>query len=211
VQYQEPDGDWVRDVFSEPAPDLRVEKWVDGSGESFPGGPVVFNIRYQNQGDAAGEAILTDTLPLSTTYISDSSGFTAFVSSGVVTWSLGTVQPYTLPVQFQLVLTNSASPSDTLRNQVDIDALYDTNRDNNHAEAEVHITDALPNLYVNKNANPGDPAPGQLFRYDINYGNQGLVASGPVWLACGPRWSPPAGRSSSTRRRCRATTATVSS
>ncbi len=182
VQYQEPDGDWVRNVFQEPAPDLRVEKWAEGSGQSFPGGPVIFNIRYQNNGQAAGQAILTDTLPANTVYASDTSGLTPFVAGGVITWNLGVVQPYTLPVQFQLVLTNSAEAGDDLLNQVDIGALYDNNLGDNHAEATVHVAAGQPDLYVNKYPNPGDPAPGQLFRYDINYGNQAAVASGPVWL-----------------------------
>ncbi len=183
VTYSEPDGDQVINIFREPAPDLQVEKWVEGNGQSFPGGPVAFNIRYQNNGQAAGEAILTDTLPASTTYVSDTSGFTAsVVVGGIITWNLGTVQPYTLPHQFQLVLANSAAPGDDLRNQVDIDALYDTDTGNNHAEASIHVADGRPDLSVNKNANPNDPAPGQLFRYDINYSNNGPVASGPVWL-----------------------------
>jgi uncharacterized repeat protein (TIGR01451 family) len=181
VNYVEPDGDRVQTHPSNPAPDLRVEKWVEG-GEAAPGGTLVFGIRYWNEGDGAGEAILTDTLHLSTTYVSDSSGFPANVSGNVITWNLGSIAPYTVPLQFQLVLTNTASPSDTLHNDVDVGAQWETDWDDNHAEAEVHINDALPDLYANKNPEPGDPAPGQLMRYNINYGNEGPVASGPVWL-----------------------------
>ena len=93
VMYIEPDRDRVINVFHEPAPNLRVEKWPEGGGEAAPGGPVIFGIRYWNQGDGAGVAILTDTLPLSTTYVTDSSGHPAFVSGGVITWNLGSLAP----------------------------------------------------------------------------------------------------------------------
>ena len=182
VLYFEPDYDQVINIFRGPAPNLRVEKWPEGGGQVLPGGPVVFGIRYWNNGDGAGVAILTDTLPNNTTYVTDTSGFPAFVSGNVITWNLGSVHPYTLPIQFQLVLTNTAHTSDTLRNMVDIGTLYERNWDDNHAEAQVHVGSGQPDLWAGKDASPGDPAPGQLFRYDIYYNNNGSVASGPVWL-----------------------------
>ena len=181
VQYQEPDGDWVINVFREPAPDMRVEKWTEGN-EVAPGGPVVFTIRYGNDGDAEATTILlTDTLPANTTYVTDTSGFPANVGAGLVTWTLGPLAPDE-EERFLLVLANTASPSDTLRNEVDIYTLYDYNDWNDHAETEVHVTDGQPDLYVNKNPAPGDPTPGQTFLYEINYGNNGPVASGSVVL-----------------------------
>ena len=181
VQYQEPDGSWVINVFRGPAPDMRVEKWTEGN-EVAPGGPVVFTIRYRNEGDAEATTILlTDTLPANTTYVADTSGFPANVGAGLVTWTLGPLAPNE-EERFLLVLANTASPSDTLRNEVDIYTLYDYNDWNDHAETEVHVTDGQPDLYVNKHPNPGDPAPGQTFLYEINYGNNGPVASGSVVL-----------------------------
>jgi uncharacterized repeat protein (TIGR01451 family) len=182
VQYQEPDGDWVINVFREPAADARVEKWVEGGGEVAPGGPVVFTIRYQNEGDAeATTLLLTDTLPANTTYVTDTSGVPASVGPGQVAWTLGPLAPGSQE-QFQIVLNNTASPSDTLTNQVDAYTLYDFDLGDNHAEAQVHVGTGQPDLYVNKNPIPGDPAPGQTFLYEINYGNNGPVASGPVVL-----------------------------
>jgi uncharacterized repeat protein (TIGR01451 family) len=182
VMYLEPDGDRVINVFHEPAPDMRVEKWVEGNDQVTPGGPAVFNIRYRNEGDAVAQTILlTDTLPANTTYVTDTSGFPANVGAGLVTWTLGPLDPDE-EEEFLLVLTNTGSPSDTLRNEVDIYTLYDSDDGDNHAEAEVHVTDEQPDLYVNKYPNPGDPAPGQTFLWEINYGNNGPVASGPVVL-----------------------------
>ena len=183
VEYQEPDGDWVYNVFQEPGPNMEVEKWAEGGGQVLTGDPVVFTIRYRNNGDAAAQTVLlTDTLPMSTTYVSDSSGFTAVDNGDTVTWSFGPVNPNE-GGQFQIVLTNTADPGDTLVNQVDIFALYDNDDGNNHAEAQVEVASSgQPDLYVDKNVNPNDPYPGETFLYEINYGNNGPVGSGPVTL-----------------------------
>jgi uncharacterized repeat protein (TIGR01451 family) len=182
VQYQEPDGDWVRAVFQGPASNMRVNKWRDGNGDVAPGGSVIYAIEYGNGGDAAGDAIMTDTLPANTTYVTDSSGLPVAVSGGLVIWNLGTVLPTDLPQRFYLVLSNSANAGDTLHNVIDIGTLYDQDWNNNHAEADVNVSNGQPDLYVKKDSQPGDPTSGQLFRYNIQYGNNGLVASGPVWL-----------------------------
>jgi uncharacterized repeat protein (TIGR01451 family) len=183
VRYQEPDGDWVINVFGEPGPNMRVEKWVDGSSQVSAGGPVVFTIRYRNEGDGVAQTVLlTDTLPMSTTYVSDSSGFTPSFGDGTVSWSFGPVNPDEAG-QFQIVLTNTANDDDTLVNQVDIFALYDDDDGNNQAEAQVDVVSGeQPDLWVDKNVNPSSPYPGQTLLYEINYGNNGQVASGPAIL-----------------------------
>jgi uncharacterized repeat protein (TIGR01451 family) len=184
VAYQEPDGDRVYNTFREPAPNLRIEKWAEGSGQVTPGGPVVFALRYYNDGDAEATTIyLTDTLPMSTTYVADSSGVAPTLGPGWVAWTLGPLDPGE-GRQFQLVLNNTANPGDTLLNQADIWTLYDDDPGNNHAEAEAYVAidSEVPDLYVNKNPNPGDPVQGQTMLWEINYGNNGSVASGPVEL-----------------------------
>jgi uncharacterized repeat protein (TIGR01451 family) len=182
VEYIEPDEDYVINVFREPAPDVRVDKWVEGNNEAAPGGTAVFTIRYRNDGSAVASAIwLTDTLPANTAYITDSSGVAANVGAEWVGWTLGPLDPGE-ERQFYVVLSNTANASDTLRNEVDVFTADDDNSGNNHAEVEVHVTDAQPDLYVNKWHYPGDPAAGQTFLYEIDYGNQGPVASGPVLL-----------------------------
>ena len=181
VQYQEPDGDWVINIFRDPAPDMRIEKWAEGN-EVSPGGPAIFTIYYRNDGDGEGEnIIITDTLPANTAYVSDSSGENANVNGNQVTWEMGPLGPDGQN-QFQVVLTNTAVASDTLVNQVDISALYDSNDDNNHAEADIHVTDEQPDLYVWKQASPNDPTPGDTYIYEIDYGNNGPVASNAVIL-----------------------------
>ena len=182
ITYTEADADEVINVFRAPAPDLRVEKWVEGGGEVAADGVAIFGIRYQNEGDGPGQAILTDTMPAGTTYISDSSGLLPSITGNTIVWDLGNVPPREIPASFQLVLGHTADPGGTLRNQVDIAAPYETDPSDDHAEAQANVGSGQPDLYVNAKANPWDPTPGQQFRYEINYGNQGPVASGPVWL-----------------------------
>jgi uncharacterized repeat protein (TIGR01451 family) len=184
VQYWEPDGDYVLAAFREPAPDLNVWKWVEGNSEIGAGNLIVFGVQYQNNGDAAGPALLTDTLPASTSYVTDTSGFPASVNGNMITWDLGTVEPYTISHRFQVVVSQTANVSDTLNNAIDISAPYDNNPGNNHAEAVVHIQEAgQPDLRIDKGASPGDPTPGQLFRYDLNYGNNSSHASGQACIS----------------------------
>jgi uncharacterized repeat protein (TIGR01451 family) len=182
VLYEEPDRDLVINVFYEPSPDLRIEKWPEGSGQVMPGGPVVFNIRYINDGESTAESFtITDTLPANTTYLTDTSGVPATVAAGQVVWMFGSLEPGE-EATFQLVLTNSANVGDWLHNMVDVYVEYDSNPDNNHAEAEVEVVDDVPDLYVDKHPNPGDPVAGQTMLWEINYGNNGPVASGFVVL-----------------------------
>jgi uncharacterized repeat protein (TIGR01451 family) len=177
VTYKEPDGSEVTNIFREPVPDMRIDKWPEGH-EAAPGGPVVFTIRYQNEGGATAETVLiTDTLPSNTTYITDSSGVPANVGPTMVTWDVGPVAAGDGGL-FQVVLDNTASPSDTLNNEVEIATRYDYDYWDNYAAADIHIAQGQPDLYVNKGRWPHDPVPGETFFYWINYGNDGPVASG---------------------------------
>jgi uncharacterized repeat protein (TIGR01451 family) len=159
-----------------------MEKWPEGSGEAAPGGRLVYALRYRNEGNAAAETIeLTDTLPPDTAYVADSSGVMPDVSPERVVWTLGSLEPGREKL-FYLVLSNTANPSDTLTNQAEIYTLFDRDEDNNFAETGVHVTDGQPDLWVDKNRAGDHPVPGETMLYEINYGNNNEVASGPVWL-----------------------------
>lgn len=180
VNYIEPDTDRVQTHFREPAPDLHMEKWSEGSGQAAPGGNLVYTLRYRNQGQAASATIvLTDTLPSNTAYVADSSGETPAVGGGQVVWTLGPLGPEE-EERFYLVLSNSASVDDTLTNQADIVTVYDFYTDNNHAEADIQLITGQPDLYVDKGRAADEPAPGETMLYQINYGNNNAVASGSV-------------------------------
>jgi hypothetical protein len=61
VEYQEPDGDWVINVFQEPVPRLVVQKWANS--QPAEGGNFIFRIEYRNEGDGpAQDVVITDTM-----------------------------------------------------------------------------------------------------------------------------------------------------
>jgi uncharacterized repeat protein (TIGR01451 family) len=189
VNYLEPDGDWVQTHPPNPAPDLRVDKWVEGSRETSPGGTVVYGVHYYNNGDGdATGVVLTDTLPPTTTYSADSSEFPATPSGDTVTWDMDTLAPGSQG-RFYLVLDvdSGAVLSDTIaRNVITVTAGNyepgDWQGDNGAKSDDFHVGSGSPDLYVSKHSNLGDPVPGQTFLYQINYDNHGPAASGPVLL-----------------------------
>ena len=186
VMYIEPDdGDRVINIFREPAPDMSVGKGSEGNNEFEAGGQAVFWIYYHNEGDADADAVLlVDTLPPGTTYVDDTSGFPPIVDPGLgtVSWELGTIAPGE-GGQFQLVLQIPAGPEPKLTNEVEIFVEFDSNEDNNHAEATINeAAEPSVELYVGKNPAPGDPAPGSTYLYEIDYGNDGSVPTGPATL-----------------------------
>ena len=184
VMYIEPDdGDRVINAFREPAPDMNVSKGPEGHNEFVPEGQAVFRIYYSNEGDAeADPALLVDTLPPGTTYVDDSSGLTPIPGPGTVSWQLGSVAPGEERA-FQLVVAIPSDPDPELKNTVEVFTEFDSNEDNNRAEATIFLAgDPSVELYVGKNPAPGDPAPGSTYLYEIFYGNDGSVPTGPATL-----------------------------
>jgi uncharacterized repeat protein (TIGR01451 family) len=89
-------GYFMNDVVDIDKPDMSVSK-DDGTTTFDPGGVLTYSIIYTNadEGAALG-VVLTDTLPLSTTFLSCSGGLSCGYippppGSGIVTFSLGTV------------------------------------------------------------------------------------------------------------------------
>lgn len=161
---------------------MQMEKWVEGNNQAAPGGRSVFTLRYRNQGEAApARFIVTDTLPANTVYVADSSPVTPTIAGNQVSWTFGAIPPG-LEGRFQVVVENSAAPSETLHNEAVIWAPDEWQTDNNGAGAEVHVVDGQPDLYVNKNLVHGRPVAGETLLYRIDYGNDGPVPSGPAQL-----------------------------
>ncbi|HNT26410.1 MAG TPA: PKD domain-containing protein [Anaerolineales bacterium] len=179
VMYIEPDLDRVMNVFSEPAPDLRLEMWTEGSMQVPPGGTSIFNIRYINNGDATADSFtISNTLPVSTSYAGDSSGITPTIGAGWVAWELGPLDPGA-DGRFQVFVTNHANPDDWLTNQAEVFLPFDRNWDNNRAEANASVVEGASDLGSgNLNPVPGDPTPGQTMLWEFDYGNNQPVASG---------------------------------
>ena len=81
-------------TFWLPAPEVGIWKW-NTPGHARPGGVINYGVWYQNNGTGvATDTLIVDTLPLSTTYAGDNSGFTPDIGAdGVITWQVGDLQP----------------------------------------------------------------------------------------------------------------------
>ncbi|MDF1514148.1 MAG: DUF11 domain-containing protein, partial [Anaerolineae bacterium] len=181
VMYVEPDdGDYVINVFEEPGPDVAVEKWTEG--DPTAGGRFIYWIEYWNH--ERGEAynvMITDTLPVSTTYIVDSSPFSVMTTTTQVIWDLGTLAPQSNG-QFRMVVEVDPAASGSLDNHIEISTQDDRNPDNNQFDHSIGIQPADVDLAVEKWVRHSEPAPGYSFKYMIQYNNLGSTGSGKVTL-----------------------------
>jgi uncharacterized repeat protein (TIGR01451 family) len=187
VQYREPDGDWVINVFHVPAPHLGIEKGADGQpGE---GGNLVFHISFWNGGDAAAEnVVLTDTLE-GMSYLADTSGIlpaTGTTPGGdeYVVWDMGTLEPEAAN-EFDVFVEVTAGVSETVINSVEIATSnpYDQGEPlEKHAEWGAHVEANDTHLNVDKWASPELPPPGSDFLYLVKVCNDGSTGSSEVVL-----------------------------
>jgi uncharacterized repeat protein (TIGR01451 family) len=171
-----------------PAPDVGVWKW-NTSGHARPGGKYVYGVEYHNDGDGvAADTLIVDTLPMSTTYFGDTSGFTHVEANGVITWHLGDLAPGEQGVFMVALDVDGSAPTGSgtiAQNCVTIttSAPGDNNPDNDfQCTNPVDVWESEVDVSVGKNPNPGDPAPGQEFEYQIHLCSERGAAYGPVWL-----------------------------
>jgi uncharacterized repeat protein (TIGR01451 family) len=104
--------------------DLAISKFPTPT-HGLPTDPITFTIVYTNNGpNAATDVTITDTLPISTSYVSDTSGRTPIVSNGMVTWTgfsldVGQTFSFTLRLNYQgppcqaMTLTNTVGITST--------------------------------------------------------------------------------------------------
>ncbi len=113
--------------YEKPAtPEITVSK-DDGTTTFSPDGVLTYTITYANNGPGAAlNAVLTDTLPLSTTFLSCSGGLSCGYippppGSGVVTFSLGTIRAGDLGSVTVSVHVDAGAPAGTITNTVELD------------------------------------------------------------------------------------------
>lgn len=186
VQYQEPDGDWVRAVFQEPTPYVRIEK--SASGNPAAGGNFRFNIQYWNDGDDGNYAesvLITDTLLGGMTYIADTSGTPHTGSgSGPIVWNLGTVDGNTAG-SFDVFVAIAAGEGDVVTNTVQITSSSPYNQSGpgeRYSEWSGAVQANDTRLSLGKWINGPNPAPGTDFDWMVNVCNDGGTASSKVTL-----------------------------
>jgi uncharacterized repeat protein (TIGR01451 family) len=131
-----------------PSPDLGVTK--EGPSCVFGGEEIVYTITVDNLGtaDATG-VVLTDTLPLSTTYASDDSGWDCPAcvpgASGEITWAVGVVPSSTIySVNLTVTVDANATVGQVFTNEVEIFTdLPGDSPDNNSDSWETMLAAAL--------------------------------------------------------------------
>ena len=184
---QVPSG--VEPLSPQAAPELQLNKSND-NGAARPGGIATYRLQISNNGDGdALGTIVTDTLPLSTTWAGDTSGITPIIGSeGVITWNLGTVPP---GAGFNFEVTLNVDPSmPTGGGQIGpncagitSDSPGDWDEGNNtQCSGTVDVWTDDVDLGVNTRADPGDPAPGQEYDSIVQVCNNRNTAAGPVTL-----------------------------
>lgn len=159
-------------------PDLRLYKYFENS-QAPQGSEVTYRLNYYNYDyDAAVNVVLTDTLPLSTTYVSSTGGPEPVVNGNQVVWHLSSIPGrYQLGYQGDIYLTvyipESVPLGTVLTNTAVITTLNDTNLTNN-VDDDVHtVVAATRDLYVDKTLYDGTALPGNDLTYRIYYRNYG--------------------------------------
>jgi uncharacterized repeat protein (TIGR01451 family) len=186
VSYNEPDGDQVINMASNPAPYLRIWTWADG--QPATGSNFVLNVQYHNQGDAPTEnAIISATLEGGLTYLGDTSGLPVSGSGAPgnpLIWQLGALPPTPYgDIRFYLFVHVTAAAGDWITNTVHIDNGTPYSQNNPGEKTGQWSGQVIDNdTYINigKGAWTWDPTPGSQFVYNVNVCNNGSTASSEV-------------------------------
>ena len=174
-----------------PTRDMHIYKYVSGQAAP-PGGEMKYGIRFENQGNStAHDVVITDTLPLSVTYVSwfgyiypYSSNWYDTISMEVhdnqVIWHMGEVLDGQYGYIYLTVrVTDTAQVGDTLTNTVCISTSDpDTDPSDN---TDIHtVTVASPERDVEvayKSLDSGAPLTGGEIEYRIKFENSGNASA----------------------------------
>jgi len=186
VQYQDPEQNWVVNVFEEPAPYLGIDKWAGGNPAE--GGNLEFTINYWNDGGAPAEdVVITETLQ-GMSYLYDTSPFTvvtATIPGGeVVVYAIDTVEPGQ-GQEFRVFVEVIESESQPITNTAFIATSnpYDQGDPGEKtAEWSGHVQGNDTHLNVGKWSWTGDPAPDTEIVFNVNVCNNGDTGSSEVTL-----------------------------
>jgi len=171
--------------------DMSISKSINqqvNRGVPRPGYEIEYRIEYRNQGNATAHDVrITDTLPLSATYVSDvpGKGFTTVITTGgQVVWTRPFMNPGESGVHILRVRVDETAPAGgSLVNVVHVS----TSDPDVHPVNDVFTNTAtiqLPNLRVTKalHWNSGVPAPGSIIIYRLRFANESDVPAQNVFL-----------------------------
>ena len=148
------------------APDLAVVK--EGPAMANAGDTLTYTLTYSNVGGLPATSVkLVDQLPAGLAYVSDS-GSGSVVANGVITWSVGTLNP---GQSNSIVVTATASYAGDQANDVTISGLpFDSDLTNNTSIVTTTVNGVDP--FVLKSG-PAQLFGGEVVSYTITYGNYG--------------------------------------
>ncbi len=159
------------DTTSVTAPLFTVSKSASPD-PVFVGHPVVYTIAYANVGTAgATNGVITDEVPLSTTYQS-CSGAPCSMSGGLVTWQLGDIPENSNGIVSFNVLVDDSLPKGSVISNDD----YGIVSDQTYFLAGTPVTtqvNMLADLVIDKSDAPDPVMAGDLLTYTLNLANQG--------------------------------------
>jgi uncharacterized repeat protein (TIGR01451 family) len=120
VQYQDPDGHWVINRFPDPPPILGIE--MHAIGQPTTGGNFEYVVIFRNDGvQPAHDTVVTDTLPVGTSYLGNTSFFTVTINQDVAVFDVGTLDAG-VEIDFSLFAQINQPVTTTITNTVEIDA-----------------------------------------------------------------------------------------
>ncbi|MFB0535781.1 MAG: hypothetical protein ACETWR_12460 [Anaerolineae bacterium] len=105
-------------IITVEAPVLTISK-SDSPDPVLTGGLITYTLHYTNSGSVAATSVLiTDRVPLSTTYQTCSGGSVCGMSNGVVSWTIGTVLTDTTDtVGFSVLVSDTLETGTLIRNE----------------------------------------------------------------------------------------------
>jgi len=164
--------------------DMRVEKSLN-SGRVITGGEIEYRIYFKNEGNStAANVFITDTLPVSLTYVSDrnTEGFTAILTGSQVVWSRQYVDAGKSGYLYLSVrVTDTASVGNKLNNVVQV-STSDPESDptDNVYTRTTTIVAPLPlgrDMSIAKSLDGPPGYPGGKMAYRIDFANQGSLTA----------------------------------
>jgi uncharacterized repeat protein (TIGR01451 family) len=187
-QHAETGNDTATHVMELVASNADLNVWQDPrTGDPAAGQKMIWQIGYHNNGNTgSGPVRITDTLPVSTTYVdwwSDEAGWTLVQTGTQVVLqrdAIGGNQGSWLYLVVQLDPALAAKQQ--LINTVDSFVPNDVDVTNNASSRDVYVSPARQNLSVAKHFDSGSQVPGGMIYFGIDYKNDGNVAVQPVWL-----------------------------
>jgi uncharacterized repeat protein (TIGR01451 family) len=163
-------------------PILSLTKTVDPAGSVAPGDTLTYTLTVSNTGTlSATGVIITDTLPVSTTFIAATLPHTGPVG-GVITWSIGAVATQTNQVVTMTVQVSNTVPAGAIITNT----AWLTSAEGLTATATVTspivVNTPTADLLLAKYSQPDPVAAGQVLTYTLTYTNAGPSAAADVYI-----------------------------